>query len=115
MWEIHGQNRKRTPKITTAIASVLAITTVVFSYPAEVSAAGGTILPVEVFGKDVVSVGIPVVPEGEKSPFDFILDPQGLIYEPMPCGMAAEQSRKGRPCCFIITREDTIFQDTVTG
>lgn len=81
MWEIHGQNRKRTPKITTAIASVLAITTVVFSYPAEVSAAGGTILPVEVFGKDVVSVGIPVVPEGEKSPFDFILDPQGLIYE----------------------------------
>lgn len=75
------QRQKRKPKITTAIVSVLAITTVFVSSPAKVSAAGGTILPVEVVGREVVSVGIPVVTEGEKSPFDFILDPQGLIYE----------------------------------
>ncbi len=30
---------------------------------------------------DVLSVKLPVVPEGEPSPFDFILDPCGLLYE----------------------------------
>lgn len=30
---------------------------------------------------DVLSVELPVVPEGETSPFDFFLDPAGLLYE----------------------------------
>lgn len=61
-------------------AAALTIAAITLSQAVTASAAGGTILPVEVFGKDIVSVGIPVIAEGEKSPFDFILDPQGLLY-----------------------------------
>ncbi len=81
MWNIQWRKRNWRPKITAAMSAALAITVGVLAFPASVSAAGGTVLPVEVFGRDVVSVGIPVVTEGEKSPFDFILDPQGLLYE----------------------------------
>lgn len=34
-----------------------------------------------VSGGDVINMVLPTATEGEKSPFDFILDPQGLIYE----------------------------------
>ncbi|WP_026656739.1 hypothetical protein [Butyrivibrio sp. AE3003] len=37
-------------------------------------------LPLEVYGKDVVSVALPVISEGGESPFDFVIDPQGLIF-----------------------------------
>lgn len=38
-------------------------------------------LPLEVYGKDVISVALPAINEEAGSPFDFILDPQQLIYE----------------------------------
>ena len=37
-------------------------------------------LPVQVMGDDVVSISLPVISESETSVFDFILDPQGLLY-----------------------------------
>lgn len=36
-------------------------------------------LPTEVYGENVISVDLPTI--GEESPFDFFIDPQGLIYE----------------------------------
>lgn len=81
-WKMQEQRRSHIPKIILAAKAVLfAITTVFLAFPVRVSAAGGTVLPVEIFGKDVVSVGVPVISEGETSPFDFILDPQELLYE----------------------------------
>ncbi|HCT90056.1 MAG TPA: hypothetical protein DF613_01540 [Lachnospiraceae bacterium] len=41
----------------------------------------GTTLPAEADKTDVVSVKLPVVAAEEESPFDFILDPCGLVYE----------------------------------
>lgn len=38
-------------------------------------------LPLEVHGRDVVSVSLPVVASGGESPFDFVMDPQMLIYQ----------------------------------
>ena len=38
-------------------------------------------LPLEVYGKDVVSLALPTISEEGESPFDFIIDPQNLIYE----------------------------------
>lgn len=38
-------------------------------------------LPVQVMDDDVVSISIPVTGESETSVFDFILDPQGLLYK----------------------------------
>ena len=38
-------------------------------------------LPLEVYGSDVISVALPAISEYGDSPFDFIIDPQGLIYE----------------------------------
>lgn len=38
-------------------------------------------LPLEMEREDVISIDLPTVTEGEKSPFDFILDPLGLLYE----------------------------------
>lgn len=37
-------------------------------------------IPLEIVGEDVISIVLPVVGQGENSVFDFILDPQELIY-----------------------------------
>ena len=50
-------------------------------YPIKAFAAESITLPVQVMGEDVVSISLPVIGESETSVFDFILDPQGLLYE----------------------------------
>lgn len=50
-------------------------------YPIKAFATECITLPVQVMGEDVVSISLPVVSESETSVFDFILDPQGLLYE----------------------------------
>lgn len=53
----------------------------VFSlYPARVFAVESIMLPTQVVGNDVVSMSLPIVSDSETSVFDFILDPQGLLY-----------------------------------
>ncbi len=44
-------------------------------------AVDGITLPTDEGDREVVSVSLPTLAEEEDSPFDFILDPQGLIYE----------------------------------
>lgn len=39
------------------------------------------ILPLEMESEDLISVDLPTIMEGEKSPLDFVLDPLGLLYE----------------------------------
>lgn len=63
-----------------AIIAVAALA--VFSvYPIKAFAVESIMLPVQVVGDDVVSISLPVISESETSVFDFILDPQGLLYE----------------------------------
>lgn len=50
-------------------------------YPIQALATESITLPVQVMGEDVVSISLPVVSESETSVFDFVLDPQGLLYE----------------------------------
>lgn len=38
-------------------------------------------IPLEVYGEDVISVVFPAVSEGDDLPFNFIMDPQGLLYK----------------------------------
>lgn len=38
-------------------------------------------LPLEIYGEDVISVVFPAISEDSDSPFDFIMDPQRLIYK----------------------------------
>lgn len=39
------------------------------------------VLPTVMEKEDVISIMLPTIMEGEKSPFDFIMDPLGLLYE----------------------------------
>ena len=48
--------------------------------PVDALAVDTVTLPLEVYGKDVVSVALPAISEGGECPFDFVIDPQGLIY-----------------------------------
>lgn len=50
-------------------------------YPIRALAIESIMLPVHVMGDDVVSIALPIVSESETSVFDFIMDPQGLLYE----------------------------------
>lgn len=59
-------------------AAFLAVSSI---YPIKAYATESITLPVQVMGEDVVSICLPVVSERETSVFDFILDPQGLLYE----------------------------------
>lgn len=62
-------------------AIIAAAALVVFSiYPIKAFAIESITLPVQVMGDDVVSISLPVISESETSVFDFILDPQGLLY-----------------------------------
>lgn len=44
-------------------------------------AIGCILLPTDAVEKDVISVDLPTVKEDEDSPFDFIIDPQNLLFE----------------------------------
>ena len=59
-------------------ASFLAVSSI---YPIKAFAVESITLPVQVMDDDVVSISIPVTGESEASVFDFILDPQGLLYK----------------------------------
>ena len=72
--------RKRYQKFRqTSIFAVAALA--VFSLcPVKALAVESIMLPTQVVGDDVVSMSIPVVSDSETSVFDFILDPQRLLY-----------------------------------
>ena len=53
----------------------------ILSYPLRAYAAESVMIPLEVPDKDIVSVELPVIRENEDSPFDYLIDPQGLLYE----------------------------------
>lgn len=75
-------SKKKSSQIVIRIAAIAtSALTIAILFPANSSFAGSTVLPVEIFGKNIVSMEMPVVTEGETSPFNFILDPQGLLYE----------------------------------
>lgn len=60
------------------VAAALAVLSIC---PIKVFAAESITLPVQVVEDDIVSISLPVINESETSVFDFILDPQGLLYE----------------------------------
>lgn len=64
------------------LTSILAATAfAVFSLcPVKAFAVETIMLPTQVVGDDVVSMSIPIVSDSETSVFDFILDPQRLLY-----------------------------------
>ncbi|MCH5259104.1 MAG: hypothetical protein J1F18_05085 [Lachnospiraceae bacterium] len=73
-------NRKRYQRIR-YLSILTAVTLAVFSlYPVKAFAVETIMLPTQVVGDDVVSMGIPIVSDSETSVFDFILDPQRLLY-----------------------------------
>lgn len=59
-------------------ASFLAVSSI---YPIKAFAVESITLPVQVMDDDVVSISIPATGESETSVFDFILDPQELLYK----------------------------------
>ncbi len=61
-----------------ACAGLLAVCSIVLVHATE---ADTFMLPLEVYGRNVVSMALPAISEESGSPFDFIIDPQGLIYE----------------------------------
>lgn len=81
MYHMRYRKQKLLPQKLKTIKASLTAVTFSLMLSTNVSAACKTLLPVEILGNDIVSVEIPVVTETEKSPFDFILDPQGLLYE----------------------------------
>lgn len=63
----------------TAIIAVTALTVSLLD-PLKAFAIESITLPVQVMGEDVVSISLPIINESETSVFDFILDPQELLY-----------------------------------
>lgn len=62
-------------------AIIAAATLAVFLlYPARAFAIESITLPVQAIEDDVVSISLPVISESETSVFDFIMDPQELLY-----------------------------------
>lgn len=70
------KQRMRTTALLTGICTVV----MSIIRPVDALAVDTVTLPLEVYGKDVVSVALPAISEDGESPFDFIIDPQGLIY-----------------------------------
>ena len=64
----------------TAFLTGICMAAMLIVNPVIVMAGDTVMLPLEVYGKDVVSVALPSVSEGGDSPFDFIIDPQELIF-----------------------------------
>lgn len=65
---------------TTALLTGICMVVMSIIRPVDALAVDTVTLPLEVYGKDVVSVALPAISEDGESPFDFIIDPQGLIY-----------------------------------
>ena len=65
---------------TTALLTGICTAFMLLAGSVDVRAVDTVTLPLEVYGKDVVSVALPAISEDGESPFDFIIDPQGLIY-----------------------------------
>ena len=65
---------------TTALLTGICTAIMLLAGSVDVRAVDTVTLPLEVYGKDVVSVALPAISEDGESPFDFIIDPQGLIY-----------------------------------
>ena len=70
--------RKRLKNCTAIIAAAMLFSSL--AYPIAAFAIESITLPVQVLENDVVSISVPTVSEGEASVFDFIMDPQGLLY-----------------------------------
>ena len=64
----------------TAFLTGICMAAMLIVNPVIVMAGDTVMLPLEVYGKDVVSVALPSVSEDGDSPFDFIIDPQELIF-----------------------------------
>ena len=65
---------------TTALLTGICMAVMSIISPVDALAVDTVTLPLEVYGKDVVSVALPAISEGGESPFDFVIDPQGLIF-----------------------------------
>ncbi|SFU65948.1 hypothetical protein [Butyrivibrio sp. M55] len=65
---------------TTALLTGICMVVMSIISPVDALAVDTVTLPLEVYGKDVVSVALPAISEGGESPFDFVIDPQGLIF-----------------------------------
>lgn len=65
---------------TTALLTGICTAFMLLAGSVNVRAVDTVTLPLEVYGKDVVSVALPAISEEGESPFDFIIDPQGLIF-----------------------------------
>ena len=65
---------------TTALLTGICMVVMSIISPVDALAVDTVTLPLEVYGKDVVSVALPAISESGESPFDFVIDPQGLIY-----------------------------------
>ena len=70
--------RKRLKNCTAIMAAAMLFSSL--AYPIAAFAIESITLPVQVLENDVVSISVPTVSEGEASVFDFIMDPQGLLY-----------------------------------
>ena len=71
------RNFQKTRWTTILATAAFAVTSIC---PLKAFAVESITLPVQVMEEDVVSISIPVTDESETSVFDFILDPQGLLY-----------------------------------
>ena len=67
--------------LTTVFLAGICALVMMIVIPSRVMAVEPVTLPIEVYGEDVISVVLPAISEDGNSPFDFIIDPQGLIYE----------------------------------
>ncbi|MEE3472631.1 MAG: hypothetical protein VZR24_18460 [Butyrivibrio hungatei] len=65
---------------TTALLTGICTAIMLLAGSVDALAVDTVTLPLEVYGKDVVSVALPAISEDGESPFDFIIDPQGLIF-----------------------------------
>lgn len=65
---------------TTALLTGICMVVMSIISPVDALAVDTVTLTLEVYGKDVVSVALPAISEDGESPFDFIIDPQGLIF-----------------------------------
>jgi len=65
---------------TTALLTGICTAFMLLAGSVDVRAVDTVTLPLEVYGKDVVSVELPAIGNEGESPFDFIIDPQGLIF-----------------------------------
>ena len=72
--------RMRYHKFRKASIFVAATLAAFLLYPVQTLAVESIMLPTQIVGDDVVSMSIPIVNESETSVFDFILDPQRLLY-----------------------------------